>query len=275
MESTNILFLGAGKMACAIAGGMLKSGVSNERILAYDISPVAVENFRGLTGANAVFELPEKAIAGADVIIIAVKPQYLAEALSGLFHLLQERLIISIVAGARIAILKKLTGSAKIVRVMPNTPALIGQGISAYAFSDQVSEKERALTERILNAFGTCCQINENLMDATTGLSGSGPAYVFEFIQALTDGGVNNGLPRDIALRLAAQTVAGAAMMVLQSGLHPMELRDQVTSPGGTTIRGLSVLEENAFSGIVINAVTAATERSIELGNKYQEKYND
>lgn len=272
MEQSKILFLGAGKMACAIAAGMVKQSFVRERIMAYDISRTASENFKTVTGIFADNEDLDKMIGNSQVVIIAVKPQYLAEALSGKIHLLRDRLIISIVAGTRIATLEKLTGSERIVRVMPNTPALVGQGISAYSPSEHISLEELALTECILNSFGVSCRVPEALMDATTGLSGSGPAYVFEFIQALTDGGVNNGLPREIALKLAAQTVAGAAMMVIQSGLHPMELRDQVTSPGGTTIRGLAVLEENAFSGTVIKAVSAATARSIELGNKNQEK---
>jgi pyrroline-5-carboxylate reductase len=151
---------------------------------------------------------------------------------------------------------------------MPNTPALVGEGISAYSVSEAVSSDEIKKIEAVLGAVGKFCKVEEKLMDAVTGLSGSGPAYVFDFIQALADGGVNAGLPRDIAMTLAAQTVKGAAVMTLEGGEHPSVLRDRVTSPGGTTASGLAVLEKGAFRGIVSEAVVKAAAKSVELGKE-------
>ena len=151
---------------------------------------------------------------------------------------------------------------------MPNTPALVGKGAAAFAGGSGASEEDLKFASDIFNAAGIGLQVPEKLLDAVTGLSGSGPVYVFEFIQALADGGVTEGLPRDIALQLAAQTVLGAAAMVLETGIHPAVLKDQVTSPGGTTSRGLEKLAEKGFSGTVLQAVRAASSRSAELGKK-------
>ena len=271
-KSSSIVFIGAGKMASAIAGGLVKNGISAETLKAFDVSAQSAKLFQAATGVQVHTDSPDKILAKADIVIIAVKPQQIADALQGKSSLLKDKLIISIAAGVKIATLKTITGGSRIVRVMPNTPALIGQGISAYSTAEKVSAQDICETERILGSVGSFCCVNESLMDAVTGLSGSGPAYVFDFIQSLADGGVHAGLPRDIALKLAAQTVAGAARMVLETGTHPAVLRDQVTSPGGTTIRGLAVLEENSFRGAVAKAVTAAAARSAELGMKNQEK---
>lgn len=258
-----ILFIGAGKMASAIAGGMVKNGFSLTDIAAYDINIIAVEKFSSVTGVKADTEHPEKMVEQADIIIVAVKPQLIKTALEPL--VLNDKLIISIAAGVTVNSLTRITGSSKIIRVMPNTPALVGQGVSAWCASEG-NDCEAETVEMILGAVGQVCRVNESMMDAVTGLSGSGPAYVFDFIQALADGGVKAGLPRDIALMLASQTVAGAAAMIIESGKHPAVLRDMVTSPGGTTAAALASLERNAFKGIVSDAVSAAAARSAELG---------
>jgi pyrroline-5-carboxylate reductase len=271
-KTSDIVFIGAGKMASAIAGGLVKNGAPAQTLKAFDVSAQSAKHFHAATGVQAHTDSPDAILANADIVIIAVKPQQIADALRGKASLLKDKLIISIAAGVKIGTLKTATGCDRIIRVMPNTPALIGQGVSAYSIAEKISEKDIAETEKILGSIGSFCRVDESLMDAVTGLSGSGPAYVFDFIQALADGGVNAGLPRDTALKLAAQTVAGAALMMLKTGNHPGELRDQVTSPGGTTIRGLAVLEENSFRGIVAKAVTAAAARSAELGMKNQEK---
>jgi pyrroline-5-carboxylate reductase len=151
---------------------------------------------------------------------------------------------------------------------MPNTPALVGKGAAAFSGGENATEADLAFASDVFNAAGIGLQVPEKLLDAVTGLSGSGPAYVFEFIQALADGGVAEGLPRDTALQLAAQTVLGAAAMVLETGVHPAVLKDQVTSPGGTTIRGLEKLAERGFAGTVLQAVRSASARSAELGKK-------
>ena len=264
-DFNKIVFLGAGRMAAAIAGGLINKGLNSEKVVGFDISQAALERFADTTGAEVETDL-ESVLADADIVVIAVKPQNISGALGAAAHLLKEQLLISIAAGVKISRIIELTDSRKIVRVMPNTPALVGEGASAFAVADGVSDDDIRVTESILGAVGICKQVAEKQLDAVTGLSGSGPAYVFSFIQALADGGVRAGLPRDTALQLAAQTVFGAAKMVLETGEHPAVLSDQVTSPGGTTAAGLAELENRAFKGITSSAVIAASERSAELG---------
>ena len=266
-NADKISFIGAGRMATALAAGLVKKGFSISTLSAFDISDFASAKFSEKTGIRISKDIKD-ALSNADIVILAVKPQNVSEALSEARPLIKDKLLISILAGTRIETLKGLSGCQRIVRVMPNTPALIGEGISVFCHSVGLSASDIGRTEDILSAVGTVCQVKESQMDAVTGLSGSGPAYVFDFIQALSDGGVAAGLPRDIASKLAAQTVKGAASLVIETGEHPSVLRDQVTSPGGTTAKGLSILEKNAFRGIVSEAVTAAAERSKELGKK-------
>ena len=263
----NITFIGAGRMATAIAGGLIQSGVNKNNISAYDISKEAAAQFNKTTQVQVKFEL-SKAVQNADVVVIAVKPQSMNEALPAISKYINDKLLISIAAGVTISKLAELSKCKRIVRVMPNTPALVGEGVSAYACANEATETDATITELILGAIGSFCAVSEKQLDAVTGLSGSGPAYVFSFIQALSDGGVQAGLPRNIASKLAAQTVLGAAKMVIETGEHPAVLCDQVTSPGGTTAAGLSVLENRAFKGTVASAVTAAAKRSEELGKK-------
>ena len=263
----SLFFIGAGKMAGAIAGGLVSSGAcSPDEIGAFDPSPQAAEKFSAATGISVSEKSAADGINECSTILIAVKPQVITEALAPYRDMLKDKLIISIAAGITIARLQELTGSEHIIRVMPNTPALVGKGASAYACSSKISDGEIAIAEKILKSVGISMNLNEKDLDAVTALSGSGPAYVFEFIQALADGGVAEGLSRDTALRLAAQTVAGAAEMVIKTGEHPVALKDKVTSPAGTTSRALEVLAAKGFGGIVINAVRAATARSKELG---------
>ena len=275
IDCGKIFFLGAGKMATALAGGMVKNGYPAAKVSAIDISAEAWESFEKTTGissptgnlsSNAKIAEALAFFGTSDVVVLAVKPQYLAEALQAYRGRLSDKLVISIVAGKNLATLAELTGAQRIIRVMPNTPAMVGCGASGFAGSDEVTAHDKEVARSILSAVGVCRELPEKLMDAVTGLSGSGPAFVFEFIQAMADGGVYAGLPRDTALQLAAQTVLGAARMVLESGLHPTVLRDQVNSPGGTTGRGLQVLDAAGFHGLVAAAVSAAAERSAELG---------
>lgn len=258
-------FLGAGKMASAIAAGILKNDLmKKEEIVAGDVSSQAAANFTAATGAECVS--PAEAVKNASVVILAVKPQHLAGAVSGLP--LEGREIISIVAGVDLARLHELTGAKNIVRVMPNTPAMYGCGVAAYAPAPGCAEGLISLADAVFNAVGRAYRVDEKLLNAVTGLSGSGPAYVFAFLQALADGGVAAGLPRDLALDMAIGTVLGSAVMARESKLHPDVLKDMVTSPAGTTSRALEVLERAAFTGTVMQAVRAAAERSEEMGRK-------
>ena len=211
----------------------------------------------------------------SDVIILGVKPQAMAPVLEALVPVIQpHHLVISIAAGIRLSTLEQsLGGTARVVRVMPNTPCLIQSAASAYALGKNATEEDSDLVHRLLSAVGLAIQVEEKMMDAVTGLSGSGPAYIFLVVEALADGGVAAGLPRDTALALAAKTVAGAAQMIFQeddtsiSGMvHPGILKDKVASPGGTTIAGLTELESSGVRGAFIRAVQAAAKRSEELG---------
>lgn len=260
-----IVFIGAGKMATAIAAGLVGNGYSEDQLHAYDISETATAKFTDSTRVKASND--SNSIPNAtDIVIIAVKPQNIEDALTNLKERLQDKLLISIAAGVKINTIQSLTGNDRVIRVMPNTPALVGEGIAAYAVADGVSSDDADDAKAIFETVGHSCKVEEKHMDAVTGLSGSGPAYVFEFIQALADGGVHAGLSRDIAGKLAVQTVLGAAKMIMETDTHPVVLRDQVTSPAGTTAEGLAVLERKAFQAAVGEAVMAATERSRELG---------
>ena len=264
-----LYFIGGGKMATAIAGGIVRAGVfSAEQLGAFDPDVKAAALFTETTGVRADSDSPEAGIAASKAALIAVKPQMLDKALAGLAGSLKDKVVLSIVAGVPISRLEELCGTGRIVRIMPNTPALVGCGAAAFAPGAGASPEDAALAERIFGAVGVACKLKESDLDAVTALSGSGPAYAFEFIQSLADGGVAEGLPRDVAVMLAAQTLLGSAQMVLKTGEHPASLKDKVTSPAGTTSRGLEVLAERGFAGSVMLAVRAAAKRSRELGKK-------
>jgi pyrroline-5-carboxylate reductase len=261
-------FLGAGRMATALAKGLCDSSiVSSTQIVAHDVVEAAAEAFVATTGASRAASNAD-VLNDAEIVFLAVKPQHMPEVLAEIGpHLTDRHLLVSIAAGVSIDTMAAILGeNMRIVRVMPNTPALVGQGASAYAMGGAASAYDGALVGRLLETVGIAVAVPESLLDAVTGLSGSGPAYVYQIIEALSDGGVRVGLSRDIATRLAAQTVLGAAKMVLETGEHPGALKDAVTSPGGTTIAGLHVLEQGGLRGCLMNAVEAATLRSHQLG---------
>jgi pyrroline-5-carboxylate reductase len=262
-------FIGAGKMATALAQGLIEAGVcSSNQIMASDVEEPQRKRFENDTKATTCFSNDEL-IKFCDITILAVKPNHVSEVLAGIKKSLGERLLISIAAGVPLASMEDvLDTKARVIRVMPNTPALVRCGASAYSTGKNVTTKDLEPTEIILGAVGLSFRVPEKMLDAVTGLSGSGPAYIFMVIEALSDGGVEMGLPRDIALKLAAQTVLGAAKLVLETGKHPGELKDMVTSPGGTTIEGLRALEEGKVRASFMNAVRAATEKSRKLGGK-------
>ncbi len=204
----------------------------------------------------------------AKTIILAVKPNTVGPVLDELKILFtNEHLLISIAAGVKISFIEAhLNWGVKVVRVMPNQPCLVGESASGYALGKSAKKEDKDIVQKVLESVGIAFSMDEKQLDAVTGLSGSGPAYVYMVIEALSDGGVLVGLPRDISTALAAQTVLGAAKTILETKGHPAQFKDIVASPGGTTIEGLKVLEESAVRGAFIKAVEAATKRSIELG---------
>jgi pyrroline-5-carboxylate reductase len=260
-------FLGAGRMATALARGWLSAGlVEPKNLRASDPVESARENFASVTGCPAVGE-NSAVVQASDVVVLAVKPQSMAGLLAEIRPQLRSPLVVSIAAGSSIRQLQTALGTdCRLVRVMPNTPCLVGASASAYTPSPAATADDVALVDRLLNAVGKALRVPESLLDAVTGLSGSGPAYVYVIIEALADGGVRAGLPRDVAQTLAAQTVLGAAKMVLETGTHPAVLKDMVTSPGGTTIAGLHALERAGLRAALIDAVESASRRASELG---------
>ena len=257
-------FIGLGNMARAIIGGIIEKGnIKPGEIIGSDISLAAAES------AKKDFKIKvcmENAMVAeqADVLILAVKPQYLDYSLEGVKPVLKKNvIIISIVAGKDIAYLEGLLGKThSIVRCMPNTPALIGEACTAFTPNAKVSESQLDIAAELIRCFGKAIQVPESMMDAVVGVSGSAPAYVFMFIEAMADAAVAGGMPRKQAYEFAAQSVLGSAKMVLETGKHPGELKDMVTSPAGTTIEAVKVLEQEGFRGAVIDAVEACIEKS-------------
>lgn len=267
MLNRSIAFLGGGQMAEALIGGLLASKVSEPQFICAT-DPVAAR--RDLLKSRFGIQVDEdnvKAAGGADLLLLAVKPQVLPAVLKNAGSALAGKLVVSIAAGVTTAWIQERVPAARaIVRAMPNTPALVREGVTALAHPPDLAADDLAAVRALFEAVGSVVSVEERLMDAVTGLSGSGPAYVFVAIEALADGGVKMGLPRATAQLLAAQTVLGAARMVLERGEHPAQLKDQVASPGGTTIAGLHQLEVGGMRGCLMAAVEAATKRSQELG---------
>jgi len=260
--------VGGGQMGEALVRGMLKSGlVGGEQLMVAEPDRQRQEVLQENYGLK-VTASPGDLAAFARVVVLAVKPQVMSPVLSGYQEYLHgNHLVISIAAGIPIAFIEQALGGGKrVIRVMPNTPALVLAGASALSANALVDEEDRKVAEAIFSAVGSCVWLDESLLDAVTGLSGSGPGYVFAFIEAMIDGGVLAGLPRPVARQLVVQTVLGSARLALETGEDPAVLRGRVTSPGGTTIEGLRVLEEAGLRGAVMNCVAAASNRSRELG---------
>lgn len=267
MSDIKLGTIGAGAMAEAILNGVIKANIyEGKEIIASDVNNLRLKELEEKLQIRTTLDNKD-VFKDANVIILAVKPQYLEAALKDISLDTKEKLIISIAAGIPISKIEDLIGKAPIIRVMPNTPALIGEGMAALCQNEFVTDEQIEIAENIFSAIGKTIRIDENLINAVTGLSGSGPAYVYQFIEALADGGVLVGLPRDTAYMLAAQTVLGASKMVLETGMHPGELKDKVTSPKGTTIEGVRVLEKNAFRASVMEAVEAGFIRAQNLGS--------
>lgn len=270
LQGQKIGFIGAGNMAGAIIRGLLEAKrVTADQIVASDVVEEKRQQIHLRHGIQTVAEGRDVGLK-ASVLILAVKPQDMEAALEGIAASVdQTKTIISIVAGITIAfIAERLPVGARVIRVMPNAPALVLAGAAGIAKGEHATAEDLRIVEAIFSAVGRVVVVEEEHLDAVTGLSGSGPAYVFLFVEALADAGVKVGLARDVAGLLAAQTVLGAAKMVLDGGRHPAELKDMVTSSGGTTIAGLYALERGGFRGILMEAVEAATNRSRELGRR-------
>ncbi len=263
-----IAFIGGGNMAEALIKGVIAAGTAKpDQITATDVSPDRREYLKKTYGI-IINTSNKDAVTQAGIVILCVKPQVIDKVLQEIAPEANAgKLVISIAAGITVTRIEKfLTGNPHVIRVMPNTPALVLAGAAALAGGKHATSDDLALAQKIFNSIGRSVVIEEKLMDAVTGLSGSGPAYVFMIIDALSDAGVKAGLPRPLALELAAQTVYGSAKMVLETKEHPGKLRDMVTSPGGTTIEGLHALEKGKLRATLMNAVEAATARSRELG---------
>ena len=270
LADTRIGFIGCGAMARALAGGVAAAGVSLERLLGSDLAAEQREAFESETGIATCSD-NASLVTRSDVVVVCVKPNVVAAVLSDLEGLADRDrpLWISIAAGISLAAYgEALPPGARVIRTMPNTPALVQAGATAICPNEAATPADLALAEALFSSVGiTWSTTNESQLDAVTGLSGSGPAYVFLILEALGDAGVRQGLPRDAAYRLAFQTVFGAAKLALETGRHPGALKDQVTSPGGTTIAGLEKLESGGVRAALYEAVAAATRRSKELGS--------
>jgi pyrroline-5-carboxylate reductase len=260
-------FLGFGKMASALVQGMLQAGICNpEEIVVVNRHPEEIaESVRkyGLKLASS----PKAVVQQAETIILGTKPADSIQLLREVRSFLEGKLLISVAAGVTLQLLQEAAGHrARVIRAMPNTPSLVMRGATAYALGDHATQGDAEIADKIFGAVGIVHRVRETALNAVTGLSGSGPAYVFIFIEALADGGVMMGLPREIAAELAVQTVLGSAELLLKTGEHPATLREMVASPGGTTMAAIEVLEERGLRYTIMSAVRAAAERALDLG---------
>jgi pyrroline-5-carboxylate reductase len=267
MLNKKIVLIGGGNMGKALLRGILKAGLTPPgNITVIDIHPGKLDSLQKEFGVPVKKEA-RSAIPGADLIILAVKPMTLNEVLDGIQKVVNpEQLFVSIIAGVESTYIRDRLGKGNpVVRAMPNIAATVDAAASAIAACPPATEEHLALAEAIFAAVGEVVRVEESHLDAVTGLSGSGPAYIYMVIEALCDGGVKMGLPREVAMKLATQTVFGAAKLVKETGQHPATLKDQVTTPGGTTISAVHELEERGLRAMLISAVVTATERSKAL----------
>ena len=265
MIDKKIGFIGCGNMGGAILYGALESGVlPKENAYVYDINPAMMEKAEGW-GVNLCAD-DEDVCAKSDIILLAVKPQNAAEALGMCNKALDGKAMMSIVAGVTVERLQNMIdGNPRILRLLPNTPAMVFEGAFAICSDNDFTEEELEIAKAIYGSIGIIEMVPEKLIDAACALNGGGPAFVAMFIEAMADGGVKQGLPRATAYRLAAQTALGTAKMILETGMHPGQIKDMVTSPGGTTIEGCEALERGGMRGAVIDCINKAAEKSKKL----------
>lgn len=278
LKDKKMAFIGSGNMAEALIKGMINSSIIKpENILTSDVRKDRLEFLHNTYKVQIASDNLD-AIKKAGIIILSVKPQTILEVLDQISESANDsKLIISIAAGISLEIIQRAldkedSKALRLIRAMPNTPALVQTGATAMSKGVNALEEDMKTADEIFSAVGKVVEVNEDLMDAVTGLSGSGPAYIFLIIEALIDAGVKAGLPRDISMTLSVQTVLGAAKLVSESGEHPEKLKDMVTSPGGTTLAGLHALEKGELKVVLMNAVKSATKRSKELGIEQKEK---
>jgi pyrroline-5-carboxylate reductase len=262
-----IAILGAGNMGSALMKGIISAKLTPpKKIIACDINLAKLQNLASEWKVRTTIDIKE-AVKESDVILLAVKPQVLSKVLEVMKETIRpDHLVISIVAGIRIAFIQNILGiKLGIIRAMPNIAATIGEGAAAVAFSEHTTAEHQKIAKAIFEAVGEVVVTSEDQLDAVTGLSGSGPAYIYMVIEALIDGGVKMGLSREISTKLSIQTVLGSAKLAKTSGLHPAILRDQVATPGGTTINAIHELESHGLRSMLIDAIATATRRSEEL----------
>jgi pyrroline-5-carboxylate reductase len=267
MLNKKIALVGGGNMGKALLKGMLKAGLTSEsNVTVVDVHAGKLDALRKEFGVPTSTD-PRAAVRGAELVILAVKPMTLNEVLDDMHDVVQpDQLFISIIAGVEGGYIRDRLGKGNpVIRVMPNIAATVDAAASAISACPPATEAHLAIAEAIFGAVGEVVRVDEEHLDAVTGLSGSGPAYIYMVIEALCDGGVKMGLPREVAMKLATQTVFGAAKLVKETGLHPATLKDQVTTPGGTTISAVHELEERGLRAMLISAVVTATERSRAL----------
>lgn len=267
MTIGKLAVIGGGQMGRALVGGMLRNGVAKSAdVTVVDLDPHCrrwwTENHQEVTATDGLIA----AVGSAEIVILAVKPNVIEKVIQQGGDAWQGKLVVSIAAGIGLSSLCRSLGHHRVVRVMPNTPSLVGEGASAYCGTDATTESDLEGIHTILEAVGMAVRVDEKQMDAVTGLSGSGPAYICMVIEALADGGVQAGLARPMAMALATQTVLGTATLVRDTGQHPGQLKDAVASPGGTTIAAIAALEQNGLRNALISAVAASAKRSGELG---------
>ncbi len=272
-----IVVIGAGNIGGSLIAGILKSGIADrEHVIACETAAERAEQIRQQYGIRVIERDARTVVPEADAIIVAVKPQTVPHVLKEIREVLRaDQVLISVAAAVPIRLIEKVVGrQVPVFRAMPNIPVMVDEGATGLAWNNHASPEQRAFVERIFRSVGVVCAVNEELMDAVTGLSGSGPAYIYMVIEALIAGGLKVGLPHDIATRLAEQTVLGAAKLVRETMLHPAILKDRVITPGGVTIAAIHELERHGLRAMLISAVETATRRSQQLTQSLMEKFD-
>lgn len=261
MNIDTIGFIGCGNMGSILLKSFLRYRIKSKNIYVYDVDIAKLSKIKQENNVNISSDIRDL-LKSSDLIVLAVKPNVIKDVLSEISKNYTGEIIMSIAAGIKISYIESFLSGSKVVRLMPNIPAQVGEGMIAFSYNDRIEKNESEFIFDLISSLGKAVQTDEKYMDAITGISGSGPAYVYIFIEALADAGVLAGLPRDLSYTAAAQTVLGSAKMVLETGKHPGELKDMVCSPAGTTIEAVRVLEKHGFRSAVIEAVSACVEKS-------------